>query len=180
MIELSTIRDLVAIFGVIAGFSYYVLTVRNQAKITRIQLLSQLYSRFRSPTGSQQYFELLNAEWSDYDDFERKYGSDSNPQFAGLRYFIWSTYNDVGYLVRQGLIDIEDVYNIVGTGISWTWSKYESIIEEQRRRYNGADWHRDFEYIAKELLKMKIARDPSYKVPDNLSKYIPNQQSPRQ
>ena len=29
MIELSTIRDLVAIFGVVAGFSYYVLTVRN-------------------------------------------------------------------------------------------------------------------------------------------------------
>lgn len=29
MVELSTIRDLVTIFGVIAGFTYYVLTVRN-------------------------------------------------------------------------------------------------------------------------------------------------------
>jgi len=29
MIELSIIRDLVAIFGVIAGFTYYVMTVRQ-------------------------------------------------------------------------------------------------------------------------------------------------------
>jgi hypothetical protein len=32
LVELSTIRDLVAIFGVVAGFSYYVLTVRNAKK----------------------------------------------------------------------------------------------------------------------------------------------------
>jgi len=38
MIELSTIRDLVAIFGVIAGFSYYVLTVRATRKNQQQQL----------------------------------------------------------------------------------------------------------------------------------------------
>ncbi len=32
MIELSVARDLVAIFGVIGGFSYYVMTVRNARK----------------------------------------------------------------------------------------------------------------------------------------------------
>jgi hypothetical protein len=32
MFELSVIRDLVAIFGVIAGLTYYALTVRNQKK----------------------------------------------------------------------------------------------------------------------------------------------------
>jgi len=29
MIELSVVRDLVAIFGVMAGFTYYAVTVRN-------------------------------------------------------------------------------------------------------------------------------------------------------
>lgn len=43
MIELSTIQDLVAIFGVIAGFNYYVLTVQNQRKARQAQLFIQIY-----------------------------------------------------------------------------------------------------------------------------------------
>ena len=37
MIELSVFRDLVAIFGVIGGFSYYFLTVQNANKARKIQ-----------------------------------------------------------------------------------------------------------------------------------------------
>ncbi len=46
MFELSVVRDLVAIFGVIAGFGYYVLTVRNKQENQRQQLetrQAQLY-----------------------------------------------------------------------------------------------------------------------------------------
>jgi len=38
MIEISVIRDFVAIFGVIAGFSYYVLTVRATRRNQDLQL----------------------------------------------------------------------------------------------------------------------------------------------
>jgi hypothetical protein len=38
MIEISMVRDLVAIFGVLAGFTYYVLTVRNSQKMQKMQL----------------------------------------------------------------------------------------------------------------------------------------------
>ena len=41
MIELSVIRDLVAIFGVLAGFSYYVMTVRSQQKNQEISQKNQ-------------------------------------------------------------------------------------------------------------------------------------------
>ena len=77
MIELSVIRDLVAIFGVIAGFSYYVLTVRNaqrtrdltlkaqeQAVETRqLQLFMQLYEKTLAKENWAAYQEILN-EWS--------------------------------------------------------------------------------------------------------------------
>jgi sensor domain CHASE-containing protein len=43
MIELSVIRDLVAIFGVIAGFSYYVLTVRANQKNQELTLKAQAH-----------------------------------------------------------------------------------------------------------------------------------------
>src|SRR4030066_2315537 len=93
MIELSTIRDLVAIFGVVAGFSYYVLTVRinqrnqelslkaqQQTLETRqAQLLMSLYQRWQEPEFQDAFYELLSWEWRDYDDFWEKYGWASNP-----------------------------------------------------------------------------------------------------
>ena len=41
MIEISMVRDLVAIFGVIAGFSYYVLVVRNAQRTREMSLEAQ-------------------------------------------------------------------------------------------------------------------------------------------
>ena len=78
MIELSNIRDFVAIFGVIAGFSYYVLTVRATRKNSRIQLVSQLSRDVGTENGVKNHFKLLNMEWESYEDFEKKYGSDTN------------------------------------------------------------------------------------------------------
>ena len=46
MVELSVVRDLGAIFGVIAGFTCYVLTVKNKQENQRQQLetrQAQLY-----------------------------------------------------------------------------------------------------------------------------------------
>ena len=48
MIELSVIRDLVAIFGVIAGLTYYMTTVRNQNRTRRAQLYMQIFNRLSS------------------------------------------------------------------------------------------------------------------------------------
>ena len=71
MIELSVVRDLVAIFGVIAGFSYYVMTVRNARKALKTQTLMRLREQQMSTEWMNDYIELLETEWTDYDDFLR-------------------------------------------------------------------------------------------------------------
>ena len=48
MVELSIIRDCIAIFGVLAGFSYYVLTVRANQK-------NQKMAEQTDPTNSNVY-----------------------------------------------------------------------------------------------------------------------------
>jgi hypothetical protein len=58
MIELSVVRDLVAIFGVIAGFSYYVLTVRNAQRNQQHQL------ELGKPNSSCSYWvSSINQVW---------------------------------------------------------------------------------------------------------------------
>jgi hypothetical protein len=73
MTEISLIRDLVAIFGVIAGLTYYVLTVRNQNRARQAQLLMQLYNRMQDPNLMNAYNEVMNREWDSVEDYYNKY-----------------------------------------------------------------------------------------------------------
>ncbi len=117
MIELSTIRDLVAIFGVIAGFSYYVLTVRNAQKSQRIEEETREANLIQNTWGGKEdwflYGELMNMEWADYDDFERKYGSDNNLDNFAIRNHIMSKFSTLGYMLKKGLIDRESLFELI-------------------------------------------------------------------
>lgn len=82
MVELETlqmIREIVTIFGVIAGVSYYVMTVRNANKARKIQLLMQLREAQRDTEYLKGIVEVNKTEWEDYDDFLKKYHSSVNP-----------------------------------------------------------------------------------------------------
>lgn len=97
MIELSMIRDLVAIFGVLAGFSYYVLTVRANQKNQELALKSQqqqletrqaqLFMPLYSNVHDREFLKtiipiLLEWEWTDYDDFHSKYGTQNIEEYS--------------------------------------------------------------------------------------------------
>lgn len=94
MIELSVIRDLVAIFGGKAGFSHYVLTVRATNRNRRIQLITNLMTGLTSFEGTRRGEELLSLEWKDYDDFDEKYGNDLD--LSESRYTIFGTMIGLG------------------------------------------------------------------------------------
>jgi len=152
MIEISLIRDLVAIFGVIAGFSYYVLIVRNQNRISKIQWRTQLFNMFATTEFQKEYIELLNWDWTDYNDFEKKYGSENNPNAYAKRIHIWTSFHTIGTYVKEGLLDISKVYTVSQMAIV-QWFKWKDIIEEQRKRYYNELFLRDWEYLVDEMIK---------------------------
>ena len=69
---------------------------------------------------------LLNMQWSDYDDFEKKYGTDSNPEGAALRLGVLYEWNGVGYLLKKkGMIDRETAYRLANNvSATWLWKKF--------------------------------------------------------
>jgi len=159
MIELTVIRDLVAIVGVLAGLTYYMMTVRNQNKARQTQTLMQLRDRWLDKEWSADYVELLESNWDDYDDFVRKYDSAVNIEHYTKRYRMWTFYDGVGYHLYKGLIDSESVYHLMqGLGAGMQWRKWKSVIEEQRRRWDNPDWWKWFEYLAEEESKMRVER----------------------
>ena len=168
MIELSVVRDLVAIFGVIAGFSYYVLTVRNAQKTRELtlkaqkqsadtrqaQLLMQLYAHLREDKFNTQFSELRKYELRDYDDYREKV--DGDIEFRAMLNYVCSFFEGVGVLVHRNFLDPQLVDDLMSSYIFLTWEKIGPYIKEIRLRRNRPELWDKFEYLYEEVMKIYI------------------------
>jgi len=147
MIELSTIRDLVTIFGVIAGFSYYVLTVKNTQKNQQLQLetrQAQLYmsllDRWNTAEFSKQRYDSYNMEWTDLDDFRQKYNRKTNSDIFAS----WNTFGrtilGLAELKRKGLIDVDFLDGMMLADILNWWVRFGSLEKESWERGSPNWW----------------------------------------
>ncbi|MCX6655123.1 MAG: hypothetical protein NTY03_08385 [Candidatus Bathyarchaeota archaeon] len=171
---LQSVSYMAGALGVCIGALSFAFNMRASERNRRIQLVSQMSNDLINFEGYSKYFDLLNMEWRDYDDFEKKYGSDFNVHAASQRFSVWLTFNKLGYMLSKGLVDAEDIYEMGGMNCIMCWAKWEAIIRESRRRYNGADYLSYFEYLASEMNKMKLRKAPSYVLPKTLVKYVPD------
>ena len=154
---LQMVRDIVAIFGVIAGLTYYFLTVRNANKARKTQIVMQLRNDIQSRENNIEIIKLYSMEWDNFEDFRAKYDSTVNPENYSLRAHLWGFHEAVGYMLFQGLIDVETVYNILGSYQTLiTWNKFKEVILEQRKFYDNPHWYRWFEYLASEISKERV------------------------
>ncbi len=164
MIELSVIRDLVAIFGVIAGFSYYVLTVRNaqrtrdltlkaqeQAVETRqLQLFMQLYEKTLAKENWTAHLEILNEwSWKDFNDFWNKYGEDNNLEAWRKLTTTCAPFEHIGLLVRDGMIEPKRVWDFYGFFLTNLWEKILPVVDGYREKIGDErflEWFEDLYY----------------------------------
>jgi len=159
MIELSTIRDLVAIFGVIAGFTYYVVTVRNSQRIQKMQLetrqaqlFMQAYNTFIDREFQRSFQDIVfQHEWDDYDDFWEKYGPATNSEESSKRASVFSYFEGLGVFVEQNLIDIELVSRLGSQNIILCWEKYSPLWEEYTKRTGSPYTYEYMEWLYNEL-----------------------------
>jgi len=162
------IRDLVAIFGVIAGFTYYVMTVRNaqrtreltlkaqeQALETRqAQLLMNLVNTLRSTDFRRQWHTFYRLEWRDYQDFQEQYDEDIETISAWTS--VMRFYECVGVMVKNNLIDMNLIHSLLSNGIKMVWDRYEPLIKGDRERFQqyGSIWI-NIEYLYNEVIRFE-------------------------
>jgi len=159
MIELGMIRDLVAIFGVIAGFSYYVMTVRHQNTSRRAQLFMEMYRDFKNQEVQKAFFDIANIwEWENYGDFIEKYDFTSNWEEARKMAIMIGIYEGLGVLIYRNLIDIKMIDELMRSYIILFWEKVLPLIPEMRKGNPlVAEWT---EYLYNEV--KKIESTPAY------------------
>jgi len=158
--------------GVIIAALYNIVSLRTANRTRQAQLFMQIYQDLSSTETTRKLLDILNMEWKDYDEFERKYGSDTNPDFAATRFSYTQKLNGVGWLLKQKLVDKESIYQLCGNWAIWVYCKFKPIIEEQTRRYKNPQAYLWLEHCGKEMMKIREQRGEPAEAPKTFIKYV--------
>ena len=151
--EIQAAYYMVAATGVLVAAVYYVLNIqsnrRNQEHMLKTQqqtletrqskLMMHLSDYYMEGSYRSTAMEMLSDKWSwtDFDDFMKKYGPETNPeawrQFE-RQFCFWSIH---GGLVINEIIPAETLFSWWGWVPRSLWEKYEPIFDEYRRRYEA-------------------------------------------
>ena len=162
-ITLSIVLQIIQTVGILVGIVYYITIMRSgqknqqlQLETRKAQLYMQLFMRITSEEFVKKAIDLLKLEYGDVDEFMEKdiLGPDSSLH-AKLFSMFWHI-DGLGYMMSQGLIDPEMVYNF-GGGFAqvWHWRKWEPVVMRFRERRGDPDFLKWFEYTAKEMMRMR-------------------------
>ena len=157
----SMIKDVVTMFGIIAGLSYYALTVRHQNQSRGAQLFLEMYRDFKAVNVQDAFHDIVTVwQWDSYEDFQEKYGGTTNWKEFQKYVLIYSIYEGLGVLVYRNLIDITMIEQFMRSYIVRFWEKIGPIMKESRVRNNApliAEWT---EYLYEEV--RQIESKPAY------------------
>jgi hypothetical protein len=147
---LSTLQTV----GILVGIIYYITIMRNTDKARKLQIAQRLYQQIQNKENQLLSIDLLEMEWENFDDFYRKYDSTVNKENFAKRATIFAIYEEMGFMLNQGMVDIETLYNLGGgQGILYFWKKFKPIILVQREMYTDPHRYRWLEYLAVEMMK---------------------------
>ena len=158
---LSTLQTV----GLLVGIYYYVMTLRNQQRnqetiyeTRQLQYLLEWNKDKieRTYSNIKQYENAMTAEWTDFSDYLKKYGPDT--EHFNYRMNVWGNYHVTGLMSRDGLIDVKSYMEYIGDGPVMMWRKYRDIIMEYRRRFNNPVLYLGWEILAEEIDEYRISQ----------------------
>ncbi len=177
MIDLQTVLTYLTLVSVPVGVFYHIMTLNNtrknqqqQLETRQAQLLMQLYDTYRTPEFTEQTTLIYNQEWTDFEDWRKKYGPEGDPKafrdFRSMARYM----NGIGVLLKKGLINIDLVEELLSNIVFMTWTKMGPIIYGMRENITEVELDgrgqskkypsfSGFEYLHSELRK-KDAEHP--------------------
>jgi hypothetical protein len=162
MLDVQTLTTMFGGIGVGVAAVYYIFNMRETMRNRRATWANNMQQSFITEEFQLRFMEVLNWQWSDFDDFKKKYDSSINPHYYAMRHSILTSYDNLGQLYRNGVIDINTFSDIWAFGIVMCWSKFKPIIEGYRGWEYPKGAFSDFEYLADALEKRLSESDPDF------------------
>lgn len=118
-----------------------------------------LHTQFRDRAFLAQWTEkMYQWEWSDFDDFLEKYGPSSNVDAFASYLSTCAFFEGIGLLVKNKLIELELVEELMHSPICMMWEKTEDVTKGFRELYGSSDYWEWYEYLYNELQKLHDKR----------------------
>ena len=139
MVDLSTLRDVVAIVGFLIALAYYILTLRNQKRTRQAQLLMGLYEKYSSEESRQKSMEIQLWEWDTLDEFFERYSSTNNPKAWSAWEAKASFFHGIGVLLEVDMIDILLLDRLLTNSVNRHWNvlRMGQVLVEWRKRMSN-------------------------------------------
>jgi len=137
MLDIPSISAIVAAIGVIIGVILTVLELRHLRKQRETDLLVRLapWLNMSSSELQQAGVRIQNLEYTDYDDFVKKFGllnSEKPEQTAILA--VANYFEAIGILAKRKLVNTDLVFDFWGGDIPEMWEKIKPVIEGTRKK----------------------------------------------
>jgi hypothetical protein len=154
-LDIPSISAIIAAVGVLIGVVLTVLELRHLHKQRQTDLLVRLapWLNMSSSELQQAGVRILNLEYTDYDDFVKKFGllnSEKPEQTAILA--VANYLEAIGILVKRKLVDIDLVFDFWGGDVPEVWEKIKPVVEGTRKK-SGHSILVNAEYLYNEIKK---------------------------
>jgi hypothetical protein len=157
LVVLQSVSYVAAAIGVCSAAVYYAMTLREQRRNRKVQLSTSISDILTTKEYLNDFYEVAYLDWTDVEDFMKRYDSSVNKESFVQRFSIWQTYDNIGYLIREGLVDPNIVYDAAGYHCIMIWGRYKAIINNVSRPELGPRAWENFEYFAH--MMWRIARE---------------------
>jgi hypothetical protein len=146
---------ILTVLGLTASIIYYATILRNATKNQKIAYSNTAIQYFVSEDSINKWMELMKMKWTDFDDFKNKYDSRNNPENYNRRIELWLKCDNLGYLYKAGLIDIDTINNVSGLFVEASWAKFKPIVEAYRGTDFSSNGFNNWEYLAMAVKKKR-------------------------
>ncbi len=153
MVDAQTVSILFAGLSIAASILYYASVLRNANKAKQRELIFQRYQGY-SKDYVKTYFEVSKmTDWTDAEDWVRKYGKDVNLEADSNWTYIMSIYNLVGILLQEEEADPELIFQLYPPHvIIRLWENFEPVIQGLRGKTHP-EHLKPFEFLYNEAKK---------------------------
>lgn len=157
MVDVTEISAIVAAVGVLIGIIYYILDIRNQAKIRQTDLLLRLHSLF-DKEWNRDLSIIYGREYLDYDDYVKRYGrygsrptTKQNEEFEEAFESAMNKVEVFGLLLRRRMVSVDFMFQML-EGIK-LWERVRPLVEAIRKDDKTPTLWEHFEYYYIEMKK---------------------------
>lgn len=163
MVDYQTVSIVFAGLSIGLAAIYYMLNLRYtrrnqelQLETRQAQFFMQTYQSVMTSEKQSLYGEVLEWEWTDFDDFSERYYK--NPTRKGEWISANMTFDILGIMLKENLMNIEILFEMEQSGTrggTVLWHKFEPIVREMRKRESNPDLLKNFEYYVEEMYKLR-------------------------